>query len=133
MRVPAFRSHTAVSRPLLVHALTAWAASAVLLFGLDSLFRPFVASALFTVVAPGITALVAAHYFLRHGADEALTAALWFTGVALGLDLVLESLLSGRMELMAPAFGFGLPLILVFGATGLMGEMIPLLRQRPSA
>jgi hypothetical protein len=132
MRVPAFRSQTGVSLPLVAHALTAWAASAVLLLGLDSLFRPFVASALFTVVAPGATALVAAHYFRRHGADEALIAAIWFTGVALALDLVLESLLRGRMELMDPAFGFGLPLILVFGATGLMGEVIPLLRQRRS-
>ena len=133
MREPAFRFHPIVSRPLLGHALTAWAASAVLLLGLDSLYRPWVASALFTLVAPGISALVAARYFLRHGAEEALSAAIWFTGVALALDLLLATLVRGRVELMDPAFGFGLPLILVFGATGLVGEIVPGVVQRRAA
>jgi len=133
MREPAFRSHPIVSRSLLGHALAAWAASTVLLLGLDALFRLWVASALFTLLAPGITALVAARYFLRHRAEEALSAALWFTGVALTLDLLLGGLVRGRMELMDPAVGFGLPLILVFGATGLIGEMLPEVRQRRTA
>jgi hypothetical protein len=127
--IPGFPSHLAVS-PLLVHALAAWASSAVVLLALDSIFQPWVASALFTVVAPGVTALVAAHYFLRHEADEALTAAICFTGTAAVLDLILEQLLRGRMELVDPVIGFGLPLILVFGATGLAGEMVPVLRRQ---
>jgi hypothetical protein len=133
MREPAFRFHPIVSRSLLGHALTAWAASAVLLLGLDALFRLWVASALFTLLAPGVSALVAARYFLRHGAQEALSAALWFTGVALVLDLLLGGLVRERMELTDPAFGFELPLILVFGATGLIGEMLPGVRQSRSA
>jgi len=131
MRTSAVQSHAIVSPALAAHALTAWAMSAVLLLVLDVFFHPWVASAFFTLVAPGVSALVAARYFLHHGADEALTAAIWFTATALTLDLLLERALP-RRELVDPAFGFGLPLILVFGVTGLVGEILPLRRQHRS-
>ncbi len=99
---------------------------------LDSVFRPWVASALFTLAAPAVTALVAAHDFLRREASEALIAAVCFTGTA-AVNLVLEALLSDRMDLVDPAIGFGLPLILVFGATGPVGEIVPMLRRQRAA
>jgi len=36
----------------------------------------------------------------------------------------------GSFDLVDPTIGFGIPLILIFGATGLAGELLPLLGRR---
>lgn len=135
MRVPV--SHELVARHsvsrVLFHAFAAGALSAVLLLILDSVFRLPVASALYLAGAPAVSALVAAHYFWRGEAEEPLIAAISFTGVAAVLDLVLAAIARGRIELLDPAFSFGLPLMLVFGTTGLTGELVPTIRRSRSA
>ena len=135
MRVPVTHELVAghsVSR-VLFHAFTAGALSAVVLLILDSVFRLPVASALYTAGAPAVSALVAAHYFRRGEAEEPLITAISFTGVAAVLDLVLSALARGRTDLLDPAFGFGFPLMLVFGVTGLTGELVPTIRRNRSA
>lgn len=110
---------------LLVHGLAAWALGAVLLLVLVSMLPLPLASGLYTLGAPTLTVLVAAHYFRRGEVEEPLTAAIGFTAVAAALDLLVTAAARGQMELMHPAFGFGLSLMLVFGATGFTGEVIP--------
>ncbi len=126
MRAPAshlFPVRTMLPR-LLVHGLAAWALGAVLLGILVSTVQLTVASALFTFGAPALAAPVAAHYFRRGQAGEPLTAAIGFTAVAAALDLLLSIAVHGQRELMHPAFGFGLSLVLIFGTTGFVGEVI---------
>ena len=115
---------------LVLHALAAALLSGVLLGVLNSTFRLPVASGLYLLAAPGVTAVIAALYFRRPGAAEPLVAALSFTAVAAGLDLAMATISRGTVDLVDPAIGFGLPLIFVFGATGLTGELIPQLRRR---
>jgi len=96
---------------------------------LDATVQLPVASGLYLLSAPGVTALVAALYFRQPGAEEPLIAAVAFTAVAGAIDLAMATIVRGRFDLVAPAVGFGLPLILVFGATGLVGELGPMLRR----
>jgi len=127
MRVSAshvFPARTSMPR-LLVHGLAAWALGAVLLAILVSTCQITLASALYTFGAPVLTALVAAHYFRGREAEEPLITAIGFTAVAGALDLLVSIGARGRVELLDPAFGVGLPLMLVFGATGFTGEMFP--------
>lgn len=119
-----------VARPsssrLLVHALAAWALSAVLLLVLVATLDLPLANGLYAVGAPAFAGLIGAHYaYRREDAADPLTTAVWFTGIATALDLVAGALLHGRLELFDPAFGLGIPLMLVFGATGLSGELVP--------
>ena len=126
MRVPL--SHTVPARSvsrILVHALAAAVLAATALLVLDGIFPLMAASALFTILAPGISALVAANYFWRRGAEEPLIVAIAFTTVAGLVDLALVNLVGGGFPLMHPAFGFGFSLLLSFGATGLTGELLP--------
>ena len=58
-----------------------------------------------------------------------MVTAIAFTAVAGSMDLAMATIARGRFELVDPAIGFGIPLILVFGATGLAGELLPLLRR----
>lgn len=129
MRVPltVFVARTSSSR-LLVHALAAWALSAVLLVVLLATLDlpPLVANGLYAVGAPAFAGLIGAHYaYRREDAADPLTTAAWFTAIAAALDLVAGSFLQGRVELFDPALGLGIPLMLVFGATGLAGELVP--------
>jgi hypothetical protein len=121
-------AHHSFSR-LLLHALIPAVVSGILLVFLDATFQLPVASALYLLAAPGVTALIAALYFRQPGAEEPLITAVAFTAVAGGIDLALASIVGGRFDLVVPAMGFGLPLILVFGATGLVGELVPMLRR----
>jgi hypothetical protein len=123
-----FLAHHSISR-LVLHALAAALLSGVLLVVLGTAFSLLVASVLFLLVAPGATALVASLYFREPGAEEPLTTAVAFTAVAGGVDLAMATVTRGTFDLVDPAIGFGLPLILVFGATGLTGEIVPLLRR----
>jgi hypothetical protein len=118
-----FPAPISVSR-LLVHGLAAWVVSALLLGILISTFSLSLASGLYTFGAPALTVFVAAHYFRRGHAEEPLIAAIGFTAVAAALDLLVSIGARGKMELMDPAIGFGLSLLLVFGATGFVGEVI---------
>jgi len=127
MHVPltVFVARTSPSR-LLVHALAAWALSAVLLVVLVTTLDLPLANGLYAMGAPAFAGLVGAHYaYRREDAADPLTTAVWFTSVAAGLDLVAGVFLQGRVELFDPALGLGIPLMLVFGATGLSGELIP--------
>jgi hypothetical protein len=127
MRVPVtvFVARTSSSR-LLVHAVAAWALGAVLLIVLVSTLDLTLANALYAAGAPVFAGLIGAHYaYRREDAADPLTTAAWFTGVAAALDLLAGLLLHGRVELFDPAFGLGIPLMLVFGATGLTGELVP--------
>ncbi len=121
-----FLAHHSISR-LVLHAVAAAVLSGVLLVVLDSAFSLPVASGLYLLTAPGITALVATFYFRDPGAEEPLITAASFTTVAGGVDLAMVALVGDRFDLVDPAIGFGLPLILIFGATGLAGELLPLL------
>jgi hypothetical protein len=123
-----FLAHHAISR-LAFHALAAAGLSGALLVVLDSTLSLRVASGIYLLVGPGVTALVASLYFRQPGAEEPLIAALSFTAIAGGVDLAMATIARGNFELIEPAVGFGLPLILVFGATGLTGELIPMLRR----
>ncbi len=127
MRLPVshgFLVRSSVSR-LLAHALAAWALGAVLLIVLIVVFPTSVASVLYTAGAPGLAVLVAVHYFRSDAADEPLVTAFAFTAVAGVLDLIVAG--GGRDEsaLLDPSFGFGLSLMLIFGVTGLAGELVP--------
>ncbi len=122
-------AHHSISR-LALHALGAAALSGALLVIMDSTFSLSVASGLYLLAAPGVTALVASLYFRLPGVEEPLITALSFTAVAGGVDLAMATIARGSFELVDPAIGFGLPLILVFGATGLTGELVPMLRRR---
>jgi hypothetical protein len=124
MRVPVtdlFLVRSSLLR-LLAHALAAWALCAVLLGVLLASFERTVASALFTLGAPALTGLIAALYFRGSGGGEPIVGAIGFTAVA----VVLDALLAARVaaQLLDPAFGFVLPLLLVFGTTGLTGELV---------
>jgi hypothetical protein len=121
-------AHHSISR-LALHALAAGVTSDALLVLLATTFRLPVASGLYLLAAPGVTALVAALYFRQPGAEEPLFTAIAFTAVAGGVDLAMATITRGSFELVDPAIGFGLPLILVFGATGLTGELVPALRR----
>ena len=121
-------AHHSISR-LVLHALVAAIVSGILLMFLDAIFQLSVASGLYVLAAPGVTAPVAALYFRQPGAEEPLITAVAFTAVAGAIDLAMATIVRGRFDLVAPAVGFGLPLILVFGATGLVGELVPMLRR----
>jgi len=125
-------SHAFVSRGalprLLFHAVVAAGLNTVLLVGLDAAFPIVLASALYTVLAPGVAGLVAWNYARRPNAAEPLLTAIGFTGVAAVVDLVAVSLAAGGAELLHPAFGLGFPLLLTFGATGLVGEIVSTLK-----
>ena|SRR5512135_1221492 len=111
---------------LLVHAVAAWALTAVLLVVLLSTVKLPLSPALYALGAPALTALVAAHHALhRPDAADPLTTAFWFTAVAAGLDLLAGALVQGRLALFDPALGLGLPLMLIFGSTGLTVELVP--------
>ncbi|HET6983380.1 MAG TPA: hypothetical protein VFI53_14650 [Myxococcaceae bacterium] len=128
-----FLAHHTIAR-LVLHALGAAVLSGVLLVLLDSMFQLPVASGLYLLAVPAVTALVAARYFRKPDAAEPLITAIWFTAVAGGIDLAMATIADGSSELAHPAIGFGLPLILVFGATGLTGELVPSLsRGSPSS
>ena len=98
-----------------VHAVVVAMLSAALLLILDLAFRQPTASLLYTLGAPGVAGLVALNYFHRRDTEEPLLAAIAFTAVTGLVDLALVD----------PAFGFGFPLLLSFGATGLAGELAP--------
>ncbi len=117
-------ARTSLSR-LLTHALTAWALTAVLLVVLVSTIEGLVASVLYVLGAPALSGLVAAHY-ARHRPDAAdpLVTAFFFTAVAATLDLMAGALVAGRLALFDPVVGLGIPLTLIFGATGLAGELV---------
>ena len=121
-------AHHSVSR-LVLHALLAAILSAGCLVVLSSTFSLATASGLYLVAVAAVTAPVAALYVRQPGAEEPLITALTFTAVAGGVDLAMATLARGQTELVHPAVGFGLPLILVFGVTGLTGEIIPMLRR----
>jgi hypothetical protein len=123
-----FLAHHSISR-LLLHALAAAVLSGALLVILDATSSLSVASGLNVLTAPGATALVALLYFREPGAEDPLVTAIAFTAVAGSMDLAMATIARGRFELVDPAIGFGIPLILVFGATGLAGELLPLLRR----
>jgi len=123
----AFLAHHSISR-LGLHALLAALLSGALLVVLSSAFSLATASGLYLLAVAGVTALVAALYVRKPGAEEPLTTALTFTAVAGGVDLAMVTIARGQTELVHPAVGFGLPLILVFGVTGLTAEIIPMLR-----
>jgi hypothetical protein len=112
-----------------LHALVAAALSSALLLILDSTFPLPVASGLYLLSVPGVTTLVAALYVRQPAAEEPLITALFFTVVAAGVDLAMARIAGGELDLVHPAIGFGLPLILVFGATGLTAELVPMLRR----
>jgi hypothetical protein len=114
---------------LVLHAVAAAVLSGVLLLFLGSTFQLTVASGLYLLAAPGVTALVAAAYFRKPDAEDALTTAVAFTAIAGGVDLAIATIAGGSFGLVDPAIGFGLPLILVFGATGLTGELAPRIRR----
>ena len=120
-------AHHSVSR-LVLHALLAAILSGGLLVVLSSTFSLATASGLYLLALAGVTALVAALYVRQPGAEEPLVTALTFTVVAGAVDLALATMARGQTELVHPAVGFGLPLILVFGVTGLTGEIVPMLR-----
>lgn len=127
MRVPlnvGVLAPTSSSR-LLTHALTAWALTAVLLLVLVAAIEGLWASVLYALGAAALSGLVAAHY-ARHRPDAAdpLVTAFWFTGVAAALDLIAGALLEGRLALFDPTVGLGIPLMLIFGSTGLAGELV---------
>lgn len=126
MRVPATPLFPArVSFPrLLAHALGAWALGALLLLVLVSSFDRLLVSVLFTFGAPALTGLVAAFYFQGAGAEEPVIAAIAFTAVAGLLDALVVVVAQGQAELLDPAFGFRLSLLLIFGTTGLTGELV---------
>jgi hypothetical protein len=121
-------AHHSISR-LVLHALAAAVLGGILLVVLGSAFSLPVASALLLIAAPGVTALVAILYFREPGAEEPLITAICFTAVAAAVDLAMAALAPGTFELVDPAIGFGLPLVAVFGATGLAGELLPTLRR----
>lgn len=121
-------AHHSVSR-LVLHALLAAILSAGVLVVLSSIFSLATASGLYLVAVAGMTALVAALYVRQPGAEEPLITALIFTAVAGGVDLAMATVARGQMELVHPAIGFGLPLILVFGVTGLTAELVPMIRR----
>jgi len=108
-----------------VHAVVVAMLSAALLLILDLAFRQPTASLLYTLGAPGVAGLVALNYFHRRDTEEPLLAAIAFTAVTGLVDLALVQVLDGRLALVDPAFGFGFPLLLSFGATGLAGELAP--------
>lgn len=114
---------------LALHALAAASLSGALLVVLNSTFPLQVASGLYLLGAPGVTALVAGLYFRQADAGEPLITAMVFTAFAGGVDLAMATIASGELDLVHPAVGFGLPLILVFGATGLTGELVPMVRR----
>jgi hypothetical protein len=115
---------------LVLHALAAALLSGALLLVLDWTFRLPVASGLYLLTTPGVTALIAALYFRQPDHAEPLIAAVSFAAVAGGLDLAMATIARGQVDLIDPVVGFGLPLILVLGATGLTGELVPMLRRR---
>lgn len=117
---------------LALHALAAAMLSGALLVGLSSAFSLPLASGLYLLGGPGVTALVAILYFRKPHPAEPLVTAVCFTAFAGGVDLAMATLASGESGLVHPAIGFGLPLILVFGATGLAGELVPMLRRGPT-
>ena len=121
-------AHHSISR-LVLHALAAAFLNGGLLVVLDSTFGLQVASGLYLLTAPGVTALVAALYFRHLGTEEPLMTAMAFTAFAGGVDLAMATIAQGAFDLVDPAIGFGLPLLLVFGATGLTGELVPTLRR----
>ena len=127
MRVPlnaGVLARTSLSR-LLIHALTAWALTAVLLVALVSTIGGLVASTLYALGAAALSGLVAAHYARHHpDAADPLVTAFLFTAVAATLDLTAGALVEGRIALFDPTVGLGIPLTLVFGATGLAGELV---------
>jgi hypothetical protein len=114
---------------LVLHALAAAALSSALLVILNTMFPLPVASGLYLASVPGVTALVAVHYLRQPAAEEPLITALSFTAVAACVDLAMVMIARGEFELVHPAIGFGLPLILVLGATGLTAELVPMLRR----
>ena len=124
MRVPATPLFPArVSFPrLLAHALGAWALGALLLLVLVSSFDRLLVSVLFTFGAPALTGLVAVLYFQGARAEEPVIAAIGFTAVAGLLDALV--VVVAQAELLDPAFGFRLSLLLIFGTTGLNGELV---------
>jgi hypothetical protein len=107
-----------VSR-IFLHALVPGVLAAAALLLLEQTFPLVVASALFTLIAPGISALVAASYFRRAAKEDPLTVAIAFTTVAGLVELGLVNLSGGRFP-----FGFGFSLLLSFVATGLTGELL---------
>jgi hypothetical protein len=119
-----FLAHHSISR-LVLHAVAAAVLSGVLLVVLDAAFTLPVASGLYLLAAPGVTAPVAILYFWEPGAEDPLIGALSFTAVAAAVDLTMVTIARGRFELLDPVIGFGFPLILVFGVTGLAGELMP--------
>ena len=121
-------AHPSISR-LVLHALLAAILSGGLLVVLSSTFSLATASGLYLLAVSAVTALVAALYNREPGAEEPLITALTFTAVAGGVDLAMATVARGQTELVHPAIGFGLPLILVFGVTGLTAEIIPMLRR----
>jgi len=114
---------------LLLHASLAAALNTVLLVSLAAAFRPLVASALYTFLAPGVAGLVAWGYFRRSDAAEPLVAAIAFTAIGAIADLAAIGMAGAGVQLLDPAFGIGFPLLLTFGATGLVGEIVPTLRR----
>lgn len=124
-----FLARHSISR-LLLHAFSAAVLSGALLVVLDATFSLAVASALNVLTGPGVTALVAILYFRDPRAEEPLTTAVAFTGVAGSVDLAMATIARGSFDLVDPTIGFGIPLILIFGATGLAGELLPLLGRR---
>lgn len=121
-------AHRSISR-LVLHALLAAVLTGGLLVVLNSAFSLATASGLYLLTVAGVTTLVAALYVRQPEAEEPLIAALTFTAVAGGVDLAMATIARGHMDLVHPAIGFGLPLILVFGVTGLTGEIAPMLRR----
>ncbi len=111
---------------LVVHAVAAWALTAVFLVAVLSTLELPLSGIVYAAGAPGLTALVVVHYGLhRQDAADPLTTAVWFTAIAASLDVLAELMVQGRLALFDPAVGLGIPLMLVFGATGLTMELVP--------
>lgn len=94
-----FLAHHSISR-LVLHALAAAAVSGALLVLLDSTFSLRVASGLYLLVAPGVTALAAILYFREPGVEQPLITAVSFTAVAAAVDLTMATITCGRFDLL---------------------------------
>ena len=121
-------AHHSISR-LVLHALMAAMVSGAVLVVLRSSFSLGTASGLYLLAVSGVTANFAALYARPPGAEEPLITALTFTAVAGGVDLAMATIARGRLDLVHPMVGFGVPLILVFGVTGFTAEIVPMLRR----
>lgn len=115
--------HEARSVPRLVlFGLAGWTACALTMALLLRLAGASTAIAIHAVAAPLIFGLLAWRYHVRRGARDPLPTAVVWTGIALGLDLVVAFLSSNGM--FRSVTGTWLPLALIFLATWVTGVML---------